>query len=61
MDSKRSNQRDKVGDIDTGAGEERQSEDSTWGEGSASALQNLRSDERRRARNKPTDDRPAND
>jgi hypothetical protein len=37
------------------------SNDSTWGEGSASALQSLRQLEQHRARNKPSEERPSND
>lgn len=36
-------------------------EDSTWGEGSASALQTLKNIEERRAKAKPSEERPSAD
>jgi hypothetical protein len=35
------------------------SDDSTWGEGAASALQSLKQIERRRERSKPKEERPS--
>ena len=40
---------------------EHASNDSTWGEGAASAFQSFKTLEQRRAKSKPSDDRPSGD